>query len=156
MTFSADRLDRECRVFHRYLAACDPDAYVLTKYREGHRAPHWIQRTVPDRFDALLLNRAVRGPFMARLADAYACFFFRRAVLRQKLVLLLAIVESRTPAFGALENPPQRNAAGPFIALAFRGAAFSGLLACAVATFAPAHLRLRRGSPASAKARIHA
>ena len=141
--FSAQRLNHECHTFCRYLTGHDPDAYVVAKYREGHQVSHWLYHAEPGRFDALLLDRALRGPLMTRLADTYACLFYRRALLRQKLVLVLAIVESRTPGFGALDGSTPRTAASPLLALLSRGLAFSGLLACSVFTFAPAHLRLR-------------
>ena len=92
---------RECETFCRYLVARPPDAYVLGKYIEAHRvAPGYSSGT---RFDHLLVNFAAGGPARASFADSYACLFARQSLLRRKLILLLAILESCAPARGFLD-----------------------------------------------------
>lgn len=94
-------LARECQVFSRYLVARPPDAYVLDKYIEAHRVAR--DYTGGSRFDRALLNLARSGALGASFADSYACLFARRSLLRRKLILLLAILESSAPARGFLD-----------------------------------------------------
>ena len=94
-------LYRECNAFSHYLVGCPQNAYVLGKYIEAHRvAPDY---TSGSRFDRLLVNIAASGTLGASLADSYACLFARRSMLRRKLILLLAILESCAPARGFLD-----------------------------------------------------
>lgn len=88
-------LDAECRVFTRYLLRREPDEYVLDKYSAARQA---VPALGPDgRFDESLLAFAAFGPSFARMADSYASLFYRTAALRKRLVLLLAILETRPP-----------------------------------------------------------
>jgi hypothetical protein len=89
-------LRHECGVFARYLLGRDADDYLLGKYVAlQHRAidePH-----PPTRIDAALLRVARLGIAGTRMADAYARIFNPEAVLRRKLILVLALAEnSRT------------------------------------------------------------
>ena len=94
-------LGRECEVFCRYLIGRAPDAYVLAKYAEAHRLT--TDYSGGSRFDGLLVRFAAWGSFSASLADSYASLFARQGILRRKLVLLLAILESCSPAHGFLD-----------------------------------------------------
>lgn len=94
-TAAARQLRAECRVFTRHLLGRTPDEYVMDRYRSAHE-------TVPalaagGRFDESLLACARLGPLGTKIADAYAGLFFRHSVLRKKLILLLAILETRPP-----------------------------------------------------------
>ena len=97
----AGELGRECEVFCRYLIGRAPDAYVLAKYAEAHRLT--TDYSGGSRFDRLLVSFAAWGSFSASLADSYACLFARQGILRRKVVLLLAILESCSPAQGFLD-----------------------------------------------------
>ncbi|NDQ57812.1 MAG: hypothetical protein GZ088_12145 [Acidipila sp.] len=94
-------LERECEGFCHYLMGRAPDAYVLAKYAEAHRLTTDYSRG--SRFDRLLVSFAAWGSFSASLADSYASLFARQGILRRKLVLLLAILESSSPAHGFLD-----------------------------------------------------
>jgi len=88
-------LDAECRVFTRHLLGCDPDHYVVAQYGAAHAV---IPALSPGgRFDDALLGFARISPWRAKVADSYASVFFRSAALRKRLVLLLAILETRPP-----------------------------------------------------------
>jgi hypothetical protein len=90
----ANVLDIESTVFTRYLAGETPSDYVRRKYRDGHRAIPYRTRQDEDALDVALTVVARRGPVRARIADAYARVFRPHGVLRQKLTLLLAILEN--------------------------------------------------------------
>lgn len=88
-------LDAECRVFTRHLIGTDPDAQVLRTYRD---AVARVDALGPaDAFDGRLLAFASRGPLRASLADGYAALLAPSSALRKRLVMLLAILESRAP-----------------------------------------------------------
>jgi hypothetical protein len=57
-------------------------------------------RIPPDDLDQLLLAVARRSPWLTRIADAYARRARPTGILRQKLVLQLAVLESSPPAHG--------------------------------------------------------
>jgi nucleoside-diphosphate-sugar epimerase len=85
----------ECRVFARYLLGCDADAYVIDQYAAANASLGGLSPA--SRFDSALLGFARMSPLFARLADSYASLFCRTAALRKRLVLLLAILETRAP-----------------------------------------------------------
>lgn len=86
----------------RYLTGVAPDAYVTEKYCLAHeRTTHY---ELYGAFDRLLLSVALRGKFLARVADSYASVAARRSALRRKLILLVAILESCPPERGFREH----------------------------------------------------
>jgi hypothetical protein len=93
---AAQPLAAECRVFCRYLADLEPSAYVLACYqRAGPTVPAGSSRFLIDR---ALLSVARWGSLATRIADGYARMFRPYAPLRQRLVLLLAILENSPPS----------------------------------------------------------
>jgi len=112
-------LDAECRGFTKFLVGREPDEYILAKYREAHR--HLALEAEPRSFEAALLERATRGPRRTRLADAYSRIFLPQSVLRKKLVLLLAILESRSPFCHEIDRLPSRAVPLVWLGLAARG-----------------------------------
>lgn len=96
-------LDAEARLFARYLAGCEADAYVCGKYREAHHLPGLIESATASAFDSFVLGVARRGPLCARLADVYTRRFFPRSVVRRKLLLTLAILECASSSFVRFE-----------------------------------------------------
>ena len=86
-------LERECDALCRYLLSTEPTDYVAARYVAAHEARR-RDLAARSRFDGPCLELAVVGPAAARVADAYARLFAPRGLLRRKLSLLLAIVES--------------------------------------------------------------
>jgi len=97
-----DRLDQECRTFSGYLAGQKPSDYIIRKYRAGHAAIPFQSLRPDDPFEVSLVVFAGKGRTRARMADAYARIFFPHGALRQKLVLLLAILETAPTTYAPL------------------------------------------------------
>jgi hypothetical protein len=95
MTGHPSALARECQVFTALLAGRPADDYVFAKYTEAHQ--NCPALSDGQRFDGFLIAFARRNGFFARLADAHARIFAPRSLLRRKLVLLLAILETCPP-----------------------------------------------------------
>lgn len=139
-------LDTECRALTRYLIRRDPDAYIISRYQDGHRAIPYRVAGRRDPVDGALVLFAAHGGWRARVADAYARIFRPHGALRQKLTLLLAILEN-APAthreFTAGGTGIASAIGRTILALAGFGAAFLvGLL-----LLGPAHLVLSRARP---------
>lgn len=128
------RLERECGVFCRYLGNQTANGYVLRKYRDGHSSSTFRARCPPQTIDRVLLHLALTHPLGTKMADAYACVFTPRGVLRHKLVLLLAILESCAPTYKVFDGTPKSGAASLAFsfALAGTGYAITFILACVV------------------------
>jgi hypothetical protein len=95
-------LDKECRTFSRYLLGSEPTDYILRKYRSGHESIPFRSRSQQSTFDSRLVVFAGKGKVRARMSDAYARMFFPHGTLRQKLVLLLAILETSPTSYAPL------------------------------------------------------
>jgi hypothetical protein len=141
----SNALSREAQVFARYLIGRPPDGYVIEKYLEGHRvAPDYA---AGSRFDRLLVKIAASGTIRASLADSYACLLARRSMLRRKLILMLAILESCAPARGFLDaiEPVSRSLVA--LQLAGRGILFLIRLGAAAVVLLPLQLALGGSRP---------
>lgn len=137
---ASDRcLERECAVFAAYLGVPAPTSYVTGRYVEAHRRLGALRPV--DRFDSLLVAFAGRHPVATKVADAYARFFAPRSALRNKLVLLLSILE--TSVYGLL-RAPGRSRPVVVARLAVDGVAAVLSTVAGLLLLAPAHLLLRR------------
>ena len=124
---SPAELERECDVFVRHLLRCGADPYVRAKYSAAHAALPALQPN--DAFDAFLVRFATRGPVFVRLADAYAGMFAHASLLRKKMVLLVAILETSQPSHRTIDAPLGGKPMGAVLSLTATGiiAAFSVL-----------------------------
>ncbi|MGE0355258.1 MAG: hypothetical protein AB7Q69_18765 [Gemmatimonadales bacterium] len=147
----ADRaaLAREGRRLTAYLLGTVPDEYVISRYTAAHaRIPFRMNGTVPDRLDVLLLRGAHGGRWRARAADAYARMFRPHGILRQKLVLLLAILETTSPAGVGLTRGGDTGPAGAVLRLAGTLVGFSLALLIGLVLYGPVHLAAGRNGGA--------
>ena len=87
-------LDRECANFCRYLVDHAPSANVLSRYRAAHSQGVVETAECSTRFDRALVSFARHGSLHARLSDAHARLFCPAGLLRRKLVLALALLET--------------------------------------------------------------
>ncbi len=120
----ADDLAREASVFARYLTGHAVHTYVAERYAAG-------QAALPRHRSALdetLVRVARVHPLLTRAADACGCVLAPRSALRQKLVLLTAVLESSHPTNRGFDPVPV-TVPGGMLRLAAAGAGF----ACALA-----------------------
>lgn len=89
-------LSRECLVFSYYLIGEKPNEYIIEKYQHGHRSRSFVPKSPLDK---ILTKLAGLHPVFTRLSDVYSSNFYKGSILRQKLVLLLAILESSAPTY---------------------------------------------------------
>lgn len=95
---SALSLADECATLARYLMGRDAPELVVRAYQRAHGVCEIDRPAGP--LDRALMTFARGGPGFARAADALAAFCCRAGVLRRKVVLLVAILES----FGATSD----------------------------------------------------
>jgi nucleoside-diphosphate-sugar epimerase len=134
---SHTRLEKECKVFSRYLLGRSGNEYVLRKYVEANRVRGLVESAGEDRLGTGLLRVASISPFLTRLTDSFAAIFARRSILRKKLVLLIAILESSRCA-GELVGPREgRGSIGTWISLIGNGIAFLASFLFSILLFTP-------------------
>jgi hypothetical protein len=97
-----------------------------------------------DGHERWLLRVARTGPASCRIADAWARLAAPRGALRQKLVVLLAILEVSPPYAEELDQP-RDGPALEWIRMAASGLTFVGALAIGVVLFLPVRLVAGRG-----------
>lgn len=148
---STDAVERgvhdECTVFTRHLLRMDPDNMVIASYHEAVTSLDTL--TPVGRWDRTLLRIARTGVVWARCADAYASLFSRSSALRKRLVMLLAILETRPPFSNRIDQAVE----GPGLLLAgrlvFRGIVATLGLIAGTLLLAPLQILLsRRRDPA--------
>jgi len=142
---SDDRLAHECRVFTRHLIGTDPGDYVVARYIDAHRARPVF--TPVSRMDRFLCAFGGATPLMTRFADAWSAVFASNSVLRRKLILLLAMLESTAPHYRRLETVPSVRALS-FASLFLRGVLAVLVLLLSLLVFVPARLVLGKAGEA--------
>jgi len=141
----ADLLDRECSVFCRYLIGQKPDDYVKRKYWEAHRDHTLSGSGLSNRFDSLLVKIAGISPWTTKPIDVYARVFQPHSLVRKKLILLLAILESCAPTYEYLDIVDSANVLRFFMASFQRCFIFAVLLLVATVAILPIGLVVRGG-----------
>lgn len=147
-------LAKECRVFCRYLIKQEPNDYVLRTYQRGHHSPGFAAALPPSPVDKMIIRIAGKHPVLTRAGDAYSRVFFKRSLLRRKLVLLLAILESCAPGHHYLDSTDGVSRAGFYLKLAQHSTLYALSLVFGVLLFLPHHLftRMVSLSPSDAPA----
>lgn len=82
----------DCDTFTRYLCGTPADDYIRGKYAVALELLNTAAEDEP--IDRALLEAGRRGGFHLTSADCYAKFFRPRTALRQKLIIVLAIIEN--------------------------------------------------------------
>lgn len=140
-------LARECRAFTRHLLGWPADAATLEAYRRAIATVPELAPAGPR--DRALLALARKGWMAARIADAWAALFARSSALRKRLVMLLAILESRSPTSTAIDRPLGGSSPLAIAAITGRGLVAIAVLALAIVTVSPVvALARRRGARA--------
>lgn len=133
----AEVLDRECATFTRYLTGMTADEYILARYRDGHRTIPYLNGGDPHPLDATLLRASRRGGLGLRSADAYARIFCPRCVLRQKLILLLSILENARQTHAILDSAVEGGAVRTMIFIVGQVSLGGAVLLLGAARFGP-------------------
>lgn len=133
-------LDSECAVFSKYLARQVPTPYILAKYREAHQASPKLARQHPSPFDNVLVKLSRKHTATAKLVDAYTALFFRDAMTRKKMVLLIAILESSAPTYPIFDEPEPGGARVFLVRFVMYGIVFALALVLATLMLLPLHL----------------
>jgi hypothetical protein len=81
-------------VFCLYLFDKEPTSYVLKKYVEAHESANLKLPKESDLYEDMLIKIAVLGKTFTRIIDTYTSVFSKASLIRKKLILLLAIIES--------------------------------------------------------------
>lgn len=142
----ADRetVDRECVTFTRHLIGLSPDAFILDRYAAAIGVVPAL--TPSPGFDRAMLGIARRGVLAARCSDAYAALFARRSTLRKRLVMLLAILETRAPYSARIDHAVGGSVPTVMARVALRSALALLALALGLVLLVPVRL-LRRERP---------
>lgn len=130
----------ECRVFTRYLADQLPDDYILDKYAQAFEAGQPLHNMAESAFDRLLVRLAATHPVMTQASDIYSRFFYSDSPLRKRLVLLLALLESRAPTAAGFDTPTHTGLPGLVLGMTLHGVGSGVLLVLATLTLLPARL----------------
>lgn len=134
-----EELIRECGVFTRYLLGKSPSAYITDRYCDYH-ATSPAMGSGEDAFDLVLTRFASKNAICVKMADAYASRFRRNSVLRQKLVLLLALSEVTPPFFRHIDNPDRLSRPIILMKLAVQGIAYAAALSAGILVLGPLHV----------------
>lgn len=129
------RLSHEFRRLAKYVAGIQVTDYQVGKYVDFHRRRGLSPRHA---FDRLLFGLSRGGWLGMALADAYTGTLCRASLVRQKLMLTLAILESSAPSFETLDAPDPGEKF-VFVAMAWRVAGAAVLLALAALFLIPVH-----------------
>ena len=140
MIVNTGPLESECEVFARYLLSCTPAPYVVRKYSAAHHVSAVF--STGSRFDNLLVRIASVHPALTRLADSYARIFAPGALLRKKLVLLLAILETSAPSCYLIEAVDSGGKLVLLVGLFVKGMAFILSLMAGAIVFLPLQMIL--------------
>jgi hypothetical protein len=141
-------LDRECTAFATYLTGRGPSDYVKENYRLAHERGEMATLSEPGAFERALVRLALL-PVAARVVDVYTALFMKRALVRKKLVLVLAILECSAPSYDYFERPDRGGLVGSVARLALRSLASAAALAVGALVLGPAH------AAASAASLVH-
>ena len=123
----ADALDNECRVFCRYLAGREATDYLLATYRAAHATGAVEPAGGSSAFEHGVVALARRSGLLARALDARARILAPGSLLRRKLVLVLAILETSAETEAAVDTPTHSGPVGLGLHLVGLGLAFGCL-----------------------------
>jgi len=98
-------LSRECDALTGYLIGDTPNDYIRDKYIRAHEVSPELVSGEVSALDRLQMAMAVRSRLACRLADSYSSIFSRGCLLRKKIVLLLAVLESAYPTHRHFDEP---------------------------------------------------
>lgn len=137
-----NNLRRECVTLCRYLMDKEPNAYIIDKYVYAHEIDAIPSGNHACFMDELLLKIARLCPFATKLVDAYTVVLLKNSLIRKKLVLLLAILESYALTDHYLRNMGDTRKGLLFFELFSHMLAFALALCLAIGLLLPVHIIL--------------
>lgn len=136
-----EQLHKECEKLSLYLTGMRPDNYVSEKYMHAHISDNiTIAGDQPSVFDRFMISVATINPFLASLVDNYTKVFFKKALIRKKMVLLLAILESCEPFCSSIDTVMTGSKSAIFFKFFLKASLFMIGLVISTAIFMPFHL----------------
>lgn len=133
-------LDRECVRLTEYLIGERPTPYVLAKYRDAHLRTTLLNSPEGQRaFDRRLLEIALKCKHAVRLVDTYAALLARDSMVRRKLTLLLAILETSPNTCNRFDAAREAGKANAWAGLLSQAFGFAVTAVVAVVVLAPLH-----------------
>lgn len=137
-----DRLAAECRLFCRYLADVDATPDIIGAYQRAHAiATLKLRATTP--LDRALQRLAITGTAFTRMADSFAGLIAPASALRRKLVVLMAILESRGASAMRVDRATPGSLAAWAVTTGLYGIAWLFRLAAAAVLLMPLRLWYR-------------
>ncbi len=127
-------LASECDALCEYLVGCGPPAALREHYIRAHELGR--VGAAAGRIDRLLVTLARGGSGAAALADSVAVVAARRGLLRRKLVLLLALLESSRETWRLVDTADDESQIQFFARSALAGLGFAARAVCGAAAVA--------------------
>lgn len=132
-----EMLRHECRILTRYLINSDVNEYTELKYIQGHKS---LRISNNKRLiDRVLIKKAIKNSFWVKLVDIYSSIFCPNAIIRKKLVLLIAILECQASSYGRLDFINEKSKLLLCIDLVQKAIVFIFMLIFSIIFFAPLH-----------------
>lgn len=128
---------KECEILGRYLVNSDVNAYTKEKYIQGHKK--LCIGTANGFIDRLLMKRATKGLFWVGIADVYSSIICRNALIRKKILLMIAILECQQPSYQILDTVEKKHRYWLYLELVKRALVFSANLILSIILIGPFH-----------------
>ena len=131
-------------MFTKYLVSREVSEYVTERYVDYHATCGSAQIVDRRNFDDFVLRIVRRAPWCLSFVDSYTSVFVKHSLLRNKLIVLLAILECTPPYCDEIDSASRK---GPLItaaAMAVRLAAHLCRAAVAATILVPASWWCRR------------
>ena len=135
-----DHLREECIVLSKYLIKLQPSKYIVEKYIDAYRSVNLHSTNIHSEFDEFSLILAKKHVILLKLADVYTAVFYRTSLLRKKLVLLLAILESCAETYPLIDHVEEYSKFVFYTRCFLRSLVFSFLLFLSSCIFALPHI----------------
>ena len=139
-------LYKEAHFFTKYLLESAPNDYVLNKYEEGHGKCSLYPYGQTNAFDKILIKLARLNQFFLRMIDGYCRIFYKNAMIRKKLTLVLAILESCSPFHEYLDSVVSYSKSKLFAVLLMKPLLFGFHLALSTLVIGPFHIAFAAAS----------
>jgi hypothetical protein len=135
-------LEAECAKFARYLSGAEPDRFVIDKYVAAHEAGA-VELPGTSSYERAVVGIARNGP--VRMLDAHSRVFANGNLLRRKLVLVLALLETRSPSAEKIDTAVPGSTVGLFLRIGVLGVLFAARVAVASVLLLPVRLACALG-----------